>query len=96
MDAQDAIDNMDMNEFRGRVLKVSIAKPQKIPLQGLGNKPSMHYLTRNLSSTYLILSPPVWESEEWLQTYGQHGKGDGGVQAKSNKESEEGNEGNEE
>ncbi|EPQ58727.1 hypothetical protein GLOTRDRAFT_35766 [Gloeophyllum trabeum ATCC 11539] len=28
-DAQDAIDNMDMNELRGRVLKVNLARPMK-------------------------------------------------------------------
>lgn len=44
MDAQDAIDNMDMNEFRGRVLKVNLAKPQKVPLQGLGNRPGTYYI----------------------------------------------------
>jgi len=38
LDAQDAIDNMDMNEFRGKVLKVSIAKPQRITLQAAGNR----------------------------------------------------------
>ena len=40
LDAQDAIDNMDMNEFRGRVLKVNLAKPQKGPVQGAGNRAS--------------------------------------------------------
>ncbi|KAF8514831.1 RNA-binding domain-containing protein [Hysterangium stoloniferum] len=38
LDAQDAIDNMDMNEYRGRVLKVNLAKPQKTPIQGAGNR----------------------------------------------------------
>lgn len=38
LDAQDAIDNMDMNEFRGRVLKVNLAKPQRGPVQGAGNR----------------------------------------------------------
>jgi len=28
-DAQDAIDNMDMNELRGKVLKVNLARPTK-------------------------------------------------------------------
>ncbi|KAG8829948.1 hypothetical protein FRC17_005742 [Serendipita sp. 399] len=37
-DAQDAIDNMDMNELAGRVLKVSLAKPQRAPVQGAGNR----------------------------------------------------------
>jgi len=37
-DAQDAIDNMDMNELEGRVLKVSSARPQKATVQGAGNR----------------------------------------------------------
>jgi RNA recognition motif-containing protein len=28
-DAQDAIDNMDLNELKGRVVKVNLAKPMK-------------------------------------------------------------------
>jgi hypothetical protein len=36
--AQDAIDNMDMNELRGKVLKVSLARPQRAPVQGAGNR----------------------------------------------------------
>ncbi|EGN95945.1 hypothetical protein SERLA73DRAFT_185386 [Serpula lacrymans var. lacrymans S7.3] len=32
-DAQDAIDNMDLNELRGRVLKVNLARPMKGPVQ---------------------------------------------------------------
>ena len=41
-DAQDAIDNMDLNELNGRVLKVSLARPLKAPLQGLGNRAGMY------------------------------------------------------
>ncbi|TRM62474.1 hypothetical protein BD626DRAFT_49629 [Schizophyllum amplum] len=37
-DAQDAIDNMDLNELRGKVIKVNLAKPQKGPVQGAGNR----------------------------------------------------------
>ncbi|KAF9227885.1 RNA-binding domain-containing protein [Gyrodon lividus] len=38
-DAQDAIDNMDLNELRGRVLKVNIARPTKATIQpGAGNR----------------------------------------------------------
>jgi len=38
-DAQDAIDNMDLNELRGRVLKVNIARPMKTAIQpGAGNR----------------------------------------------------------
>ncbi|TFK29964.1 RNA-binding domain-containing protein [Coprinopsis marcescibilis] len=38
-DAQDAIDNMDMNELRGRVLKVNLAKPVKTIAQPQDNRP---------------------------------------------------------
>jgi len=37
-DAQDAIDNMDMNELRGRILKVSIARPMKGVTPATGNR----------------------------------------------------------
>ncbi|EIM90044.1 RNA-binding domain-containing protein [Stereum hirsutum FP-91666 SS1] len=37
-DAQDAIDNMDLNELRGRVLKVNLARPMKGPSQMSGNR----------------------------------------------------------
>lgn len=37
-DAQDAIDNMDMNELRGRVLKVNLARPMKHVTQLPGNR----------------------------------------------------------
>ncbi|KAF7976723.1 hypothetical protein HWV62_5903 [Athelia sp. TMB] len=37
-DAQDAIDNMDMNEMSGRVLKVNLARPMKGQLQAGGNR----------------------------------------------------------
>ncbi|KXN89234.1 Peptidyl-prolyl cis-trans isomerase E [Leucoagaricus sp. SymC.cos] len=37
-DAQDAIDNMDMNELRGKVLKVNLARPMKGPIQPMGNR----------------------------------------------------------
>ncbi|KAI0006170.1 hypothetical protein BJV74DRAFT_26964 [Russula compacta] len=37
-DAQDAIDNMDMNELRGRILKVSPARPMKGVTPSTGNR----------------------------------------------------------
>ncbi|OJT15724.1 Peptidyl-prolyl cis-trans isomerase E [Trametes pubescens] len=37
-DAQDAIDNMDLNELNGRVLRVNLARPMKGPLQPQGNR----------------------------------------------------------
>ena len=40
-DAQDAIDNMDMNELQGKILKVNIARPMKAQpqLQGPADEP---------------------------------------------------------
>jgi len=38
VDAQDAIDNMDMNELKGKVLKVNIARPMRGPVQPMGNR----------------------------------------------------------
>ncbi|KAF8746076.1 hypothetical protein AX14_000139 [Amanita brunnescens Koide BX004] len=37
-DAQDAMDNMDLNELRGKVIKVNLARPMKGPIQPLGNR----------------------------------------------------------
>lgn len=39
-DAQDAIDNMDLNEMGGKVLKVNLARPMKGQLQASGNRAS--------------------------------------------------------
>lgn len=41
-DAQDAIDNMDLNELRGRVVRVNLARPMKAPASGMGNRASAH------------------------------------------------------
>lgn len=41
-DAQDAIDNMDMNELKGRVLKVNLARPMKAALNPQGNRASAY------------------------------------------------------
>jgi RNA recognition motif-containing protein len=49
-DAQDAIDNMDLNELQGRVLKVSLARPMKTPAQLGGNRAGM-YLNASLVHT---------------------------------------------
>ncbi|GLB34927.1 putative RNA recognition motif containing protein [Lyophyllum shimeji] len=50
-DAQDAIDNMDLNELRGKVIKVNLARPMKTPLQLGGNRAvweSEEWLKQNL------------------------------------------------
>ncbi|TCD71877.1 hypothetical protein EIP91_000009 [Steccherinum ochraceum] len=36
-DAQDAIDNMDLNELQGKVIRVNLARAMKSPMQGMGN-----------------------------------------------------------
>jgi len=51
-DTQDAIDNMDMNELEGRVLKVSLARPQKVNAQGAGNRAG--------SSLAIVFAPPSY------------------------------------
>ncbi|ORY32546.1 hypothetical protein BCR39DRAFT_522777 [Naematelia encephala] len=58
-DAQDAIDNYDLNELpgtrgSGRFLKCSIAQPNKFGNEAAGEQ---------------RFDRPVWESEEWLQKY---------------------------
>lgn len=50
-DAQDAIENMDMNEMQGRVLKVNLARPMKNPLQLGGNRAGEHVLYLSIASS---------------------------------------------
>lgn len=52
-DAQDAIDNMDMNELRGKVLKVNLARPMKTPLQLGGNRAGMSFLNSVARSLFI-------------------------------------------
>lgn len=47
-DAQDAIDNMDLNDLNGRVVRVSLARPMKGPTQGAGNRASELELTKRV------------------------------------------------
>ncbi|KAF9464731.1 hypothetical protein BDZ94DRAFT_1161307 [Collybia nuda] len=50
-DAQDAIDNMDLNELSGKVIKVNLARPMKGPAQLGGNRAvweSEEWLQHNL------------------------------------------------
>jgi peptidyl-prolyl isomerase E (cyclophilin E) len=63
-DAQDAIDNMDMNELKGRVLKVNLARPMKGPIQPMGNRAGVFIVIFTLYPLSLAI---VWESEEWLK-----------------------------
>lgn len=78
-DAQDAIDNMDMNELEGRVLKVSLARPLKGPVQGAGNRAGSSYI--RFKCTRYLSSGLVWETEEWLQEHVKPLAESGGVQA---------------
>ena len=73
-DAQDAIDNMDMNELKGRVLKVNLARPMKGALQPNGNRASASHRLSFLFALYLMVpmflsAISVWESEEWLKAH---------------------------
>lgn len=80
---------MDMNEFRGRVLKVNLAKPQRGPVQGAGNRASTcetDLAWPVIFVTYVSSTIPVWESEEWLQTHAQHAAGREGVKARMEEE----------
>ncbi|KAJ9122125.1 hypothetical protein QFC24_004352 [Naganishia onofrii] len=73
LDAQDAIDNYDMNELpghegRGKHLKVNLARPDTKVGGGAGGQK---------------YDRPVWESEEWLQAHAKplDESGGQGVQA---------------
>jgi peptidyl-prolyl isomerase E (cyclophilin E) len=71
-DAQDAIDNMDMNELQGRVLKVNLARPMKAALNPQGNRASAFDLPISVTEYRHadgILLIAVWESEEWLKEH---------------------------
>ncbi len=65
-DAQDAIDNMDMNELSGHVLKVNLARPMKTPMQLGGNRAGRLLPCMHIRISLFIL---VWESEEWLKEH---------------------------
>ncbi|KAJ9120655.1 hypothetical protein QFC22_002585 [Naganishia vaughanmartiniae] len=72
LDAQDAIDNYDMNELpghegQGKYLKVNLARPDT----KVGGTAGQKY------------DRPVWESEEWLQAHAKplDESGGHGVQA---------------
>jgi peptidyl-prolyl isomerase E (cyclophilin E) len=76
-DAQDAIDNTDMNELSGRSLKVSIAGPMKGVTPATGNRPSKSY---SFVCDVLLMGSfiSVWESEEWRKQYAKPLAGSGG------------------
>ncbi|KAG6376175.1 hypothetical protein JVT61DRAFT_2149 [Boletus reticuloceps] len=82
-DAQDAIDNMDLNELRGRVIKVNIARPIKAAIQpGAGNRAGTWFISQYLPAHGHRL-PLVWESEDWLRQYAKPLAESGGVQGRN-------------
>ena len=70
---------MDLNELRGRVLKVNQAKPMKGLQPPDGNRASTRYFF-SFCNPLSIISPTVWESEEWLQQYAKPLAQSGGKQ----------------
>ena len=83
-DAQDAIDNMDLNELNGRVLRVNLARPMKGPTQAPGNRASMSSRLSKVPPTLLTAvcsAVAVWESEEWLKEYAKPLAESGGVRS---------------
>jgi peptidyl-prolyl isomerase E (cyclophilin E) len=72
---------MDMNELQGKVLKVSLARPQRGPVQGAGNRAGG--LKGLVSDLYADLPLIVWETEEWLRTNTKPVAENGGSAAKS-------------
>jgi len=60
---------MDLNELRGRVVKVNIARPIKAAIQpGAGNRAGEYFTSQSLLVDSHRL-PLVWEAEEWLTQY---------------------------
>ena len=55
-DAQDAMDNMDLNELRGKVIKVNLARPMKGPIQPLGNRAGGYSVYFSFIERRLVLS----------------------------------------
>ncbi|KAJ7916597.1 RNA-binding domain-containing protein [Mycena leptocephala] len=64
-DAQDAINNMDLNELHGRVIKVNLARPMKGLMQQPGGNRASAFA--NCIDAFFLITRLVWESEEWLQ-----------------------------
>ena len=65
---------MDMNELKGRVLKVNLARPMKGALQPNGNRASklllcFYSLHALYTDAMFLFTISVWESEEWLKEH---------------------------
>jgi peptidyl-prolyl isomerase E (cyclophilin E) len=67
---------MDMNELRGRILKVSLARPMK----GVPRRLATEQVSQCPFVCDVFLNTPhlVWESEEWLKQYAKPLSGSGG------------------
>lgn len=83
---------MDLNELRGRVLRVNLARPQKMALQGSGNHaspypisplPFISYFRIRILKLTCFVSLIVWESEEWLRENAKPLGQSGGVGARA-------------
>lgn len=57
---------MDMNELKGGVLKVNLARPMKGPVQPMGNRAGASIQSPRPKVTQRVI---VWESEEWLKEH---------------------------
>jgi peptidyl-prolyl isomerase E (cyclophilin E) len=56
-DAQDAIDNMDLNEMKGKVLRVNLARPMKAAtLNPQGNRASAFFFSFRFVSSLFTLA----------------------------------------
>ena len=78
---------MDLNEQRGRVLRVNLARPQNLTSAVAGNrasKLSFHSLGSFRVLEYIrLMTSIVWESEEWLKQYAKPLAKSGGVGARA-------------
>jgi hypothetical protein len=56
---------MDLNELKGRVIKVNLARPMKGLMQQPGGNRASEFA--NCIYAFFLITRLVWESEEWLQ-----------------------------
>ena len=77
---------MDMNELKGKVLKVNLARPMKtLALNPQSNRASASFFALYCKMTYIpscFFFGAVWESEEWLKEHVKPLAQAGGVQSR--------------
>ena len=76
---------MDMNELKGKVLKVNLARPMKtLALNPQSNRASASFFALYREMTYIpsCFFGAVWESEEWLKEHVKPLAQAGGVQSR--------------